>query len=37
LGHTKDELYERARKAGIRGRSKMTKDELARAIARQGA
>ena len=36
-GHTKDELYERARKAGIRGRSKMTKKELASAIARKGA
>jgi hypothetical protein len=37
LGHTKDELYERARRAGIRGRSKMTKEELARAIARKQA
>jgi hypothetical protein len=37
LGHTKDELYERARRAGIRGRSKMTKEELAGAIARKQA
>ena len=36
-GNTKDELYERARRAGIRGRSKMTKKELAQAIARKGA
>jgi hypothetical protein len=36
-GHTKDELYERARRAGIEGRSKMTKDELAHAIARKQA
>jgi cation transport regulator ChaB len=33
-GHTKDELYERAKRLGIRGRSKMTKRELAEAIAR---
>jgi cation transport regulator ChaB len=32
-GHTKDELYERAKKLGIDGRSTMTKRELARAIA----
>ncbi len=36
MQHTKDELYERARRAGIRGRSKMTKKELARALARKG-
>jgi hypothetical protein len=33
LGHTREELYERARKLGIRGRSTMNKEELARAIA----
>lgn len=33
-GHTKDELYERARKAGIEGRSQMSKRELARALAK---
>jgi cation transport regulator ChaB len=33
FGHTKEELYERARRLGIEGRSKMTKRELARAIA----
>lgn len=32
-GHTKDELYQRARKLGIEGRSSMNKKELARAIA----
>jgi hypothetical protein len=34
-GSTKEELYERARRLGVRGRSSMTKDELARAIARR--
>jgi len=34
-GHSKQELYERARKVGVKGRSKMTKEELARAIARK--
>jgi hypothetical protein len=34
-GHTKAELYERARKLGIRGRSTMDKKELARAIDRK--
>jgi cation transport regulator ChaB len=34
-GHTKDELLERARALGVRGRSKMTKTELAQAIARK--
>jgi cation transport regulator ChaB len=34
-GHTKDELMERARKLDIRGRSKMTKLELGKAIARK--
>jgi cation transport regulator ChaB len=37
LGSTKQELYERARKAGIEGRSKMSKTELAEAIARRSA
>ena len=34
-GHTKDELYERAKDLDVTGRSKMTKQELAQAIARQ--
>jgi cation transport regulator ChaB len=34
-GHTKEELYERAKKLGVRGRSNMTKMELAQAIARK--
>ena len=34
-GSTKRELYERARKAGVSGRSKMTKEQLADAIARR--
>ncbi|HEY8546031.1 MAG TPA: ChaB family protein [Acidimicrobiales bacterium] len=33
-GHTKDELLEMARKAGVRGRWRMTKDELGTALAR---
>jgi cation transport regulator ChaB len=33
FGHTRAELYERARKLGVKGRSDMTKLELARAIA----
>src|SRR5919204_1804187 len=33
-GNTKEELYERARRLGIEGRSKMSKRELARAIAK---
>jgi hypothetical protein len=33
-GHTKEELYERAREAGIEGRSKMSKRELARALSK---
>jgi cation transport regulator ChaB len=32
-GNSKDELYERARRLGIEGRSKMSKRELAKAIA----
>ena len=35
LGNTKRELYERARKLDVKGRSKMDKQELARAIARK--
>jgi cation transport regulator ChaB len=34
-GNTKRELYERARRLGIEGRSRMSKAELARAIARR--
>ena len=33
-GNTKDELYERAKKAGVKGRSSMSKGELADALAR---
>ena len=33
FGNTKEELYDRARDLGVRGRSRMTKEELARAIA----
>jgi hypothetical protein len=32
-GHTRDELYDRAKDLGIKGRSKMNKLELAQAIA----
>ena len=35
FGHTKDELSKRAKKLGIKGRSRMSKQELAEAIARQ--
>jgi len=35
LGHTRDELYERAKGMGIAGRSAMSKQELARAIAKK--
>jgi cation transport regulator ChaB len=34
-GHTKQELYERAAKLDVTGRSRMTKGELAEAIARK--
>jgi hypothetical protein len=34
-GNTKHELYERARKLGVAGRSRMSKRELAEAIARK--
>ena len=33
--NTRDELYDRARRLGIEGRSRMSKRELARAIARK--
>jgi cation transport regulator ChaB len=35
LGHTRQELMGRAQRLGIRGRSRMTKEELGRAIARR--
>ena len=35
LGNTKADLYERARKLNVKGRSRMDKQELARAIARK--
>lgn len=34
-GNTKQELYERARKLGVEGRSRMSKGQLAEAIARK--
>jgi cation transport regulator ChaB len=34
-GNTKDELYQRAKDLGVKGRSDMTKEELAEAIARK--
>ena len=34
-GNTKEQLYERAKKAGVKGRSSMSKSELADAIARK--
>ncbi len=34
-GHTKSELYERARRLGIHGRSSMDKKELAKAIGQK--
>ncbi|MDP8959533.1 MAG: Rho termination factor N-terminal domain-containing protein, partial [Actinomycetota bacterium] len=34
-GSSKQELYERARDLGIRGRSKMSKQELGKAIAKK--
>jgi cation transport regulator ChaB len=34
-GHTKKELYDRAARLDVRGRSKMSKEELAEAIARK--
>ena len=35
FGHTRQELYARARDLGVRGASRMRKQELARAIARK--
>jgi cation transport regulator ChaB len=35
LGNSKDELMRRARDLGVKGRSSMTKEELAEAIARK--
>ena len=37
LGSTKEELYEDARRLGVRGRSRMSKRELARAIQRKSS
>jgi len=34
-GNTKEQLYERAKNAGVKGRSSMSKSELADAIARK--
>lgn len=34
-GSTREELYQRAKKLGVRGRSRMSKMELAQAIARK--
>ncbi|HEX2700780.1 MAG TPA: ChaB family protein [Acidimicrobiales bacterium] len=34
-GHSKQELYDRAKKLGVKGRSSMTKLELGQAIARK--
>jgi cation transport regulator ChaB len=36
VGNTRQELYERAKRAGVRGRSSMSKAELADALARKG-
>ncbi|MBA3282379.1 MAG: ChaB family protein [Acidimicrobiia bacterium] len=35
IGHSKKELYERAKALGVRGRSSMSKHELGQAIARK--
>lgn len=35
-GNSKQELYERAKRAGIEGRSRMSKEELAEALSRSG-
>ena len=35
IGHTKQELYERARKLGVEGRSHMNKGQLAAAVAKK--
>jgi hypothetical protein len=33
IGNSKQELMERARQLGVHGRSRMTKEELAKAVA----
>ncbi len=35
-GSSKEQLYERAREVDVQGRSEMSKEELARAVARKG-
>ena len=35
-GRTRDQLYEEARSMGIKGRSSMNKEQLARAVGRKG-
>ncbi len=35
-GSTKEQLYERAKQVDVQGRSAMSKEELARAVARKG-
>ena len=35
VGNSKQELYERAKKLGVKGRSRMSKSELAEAIAKK--
>jgi hypothetical protein len=35
VGNSKKELYQRARKLGVKGRSRMTKAELAEAIGKK--
>ena len=35
VGHSRDELYQRARKLGVKGASRMKKAELAEAIAKK--
>jgi cation transport regulator ChaB len=35
MGNSRQELYERAKRLGVEGRSKMSKEELAEAIARR--
>jgi hypothetical protein len=35
-GRTKEQLYEEARRRNVKGRSKMTKSQLARALSRRG-
>jgi hypothetical protein len=35
MGHSRDELYQRARELGVKGASRMKKAELAEAIAKK--